>query len=221
MKEPFTFHGRMKFFLVFLVPCLFMLSSCQKEINELPAKLIDAHLAAKGMIIMQNNSPGQIRVTINRVSEEKYIAPNGMDTLYGDPLTVAKVVVETVVTDINESPAGMQLVFQYALNFPEDKKSTLQAIDIPANFFFVNVINLSSGPATRLAVSEPGIAGITNCDMLILNNRKAVACGYYVTNSLLADIQVIKDNDGTPYEWDFNNIKLPGTLNQSITVTCN
>jgi hypothetical protein len=199
---------------------LLVFASCQKEINDFSVQPTKIDTTPKAAIIIRNNSPGLIHLTVNGVAVEKNLQSNCSDTLYGTPLSLAKIVVETFTVDINDNPAGEQLVFQYAVNFPKDQKSVVQEVDVPAGFFFVNVINLSNAAASQLAVSEPGVYGVINCAMTISNTRKAIACGYYPTRNLLADIKVFKNTEGV-YEWNFMNIQLPGLPNQAITITCN
>jgi hypothetical protein len=199
---------------------LIVFTSCQKEVSDFSVYHSKIDNTPKAAVIIRNNTPGFIHLTVNGVAIEGNLQSNGNDTVYGNPLAPAKIIVETVTVDINDNPAGEQLVFQYALDFPEEKKNIVQEVNVPADFFFVNVINLSNAPANRLTVSEPGIYGVINCDMTISNSPQAVACGYYPTHNLIADIKVIKNNESVT-EWNFTNLQLPGVVNQAITITCN
>jgi hypothetical protein len=220
MKPSYSITSNTLFRTLIFIVSFIVFTSCQKEVSDLSVHLVKADNSPRGAIIVQNNSPSQVHITLNGVAIEKNLLSNASDTLYGTPLATAKLVVETVTVDINDNPAGEQLVLQYALAFPEDKKSFVQGVNVSPDFFFVNVINLSNAPANQLAVSEPGIYGVINCDMTILNKPDAVACGYYPTHNLVANIKVVRNTEAMS-EWNFANIQLPGAPNQAITLTCN
>ncbi len=211
-----------KIFLVSLVAmcCIFGITSCQKELSDYSAHHLKADNSPKAAIVIQNNSPSQIHLTVNGVAVEDNVQPGGKDTLYGTPLADAKIIVETVTVDIDDHPAGEQLVLQYANSFPEDKKSVVQEVNVSPDFYFVKVVNASNAAANQLVVSEPDVYGVFNIDMIISNTKKAIACGYYPTVKQVANIKIIESSNG-PREWSFSNVQLPGTANQAITVSCN
>ena len=145
------------------------------------------------------------------------IAANNADTIKGVPLANASVLVETVVTDVVGNPAGQQLVFQYNVKFPSENQYSKKEINIPPTLFFVNVLNLSAVPATKLVVSAGGLGDMISY-MDIANSKQLVACGYYPASSLLADITVATGNN--IQQWKFTGLTLPGVANQTIAVTC-
>jgi hypothetical protein len=142
-----------------------------------------------------------------------------MDTLYGSPLSPAKVLVETVVTDLDGNPAGQQLVFFYSMTYPNNKESIRKEVNIPASLFFLNVRNLAKFPANGVVVSEPGTNNIVSSLMGAVDCNNDIPCGYYPTSTLVANIKVTNSNDAMQ-QWNFTGVQLPGTPNQSVTITC-
>ena len=201
--------------------CSFVLLSCHKN-NDLTDAYSsnlkrDPRTPESGLVI-QNNTPAAIRISINNVTREKLVAANTSDTIHGAPNTNAGVVIETVVTDENGSPAGQQLVYLYNLKFPGENEFNKKEINIPPSLFFVNVLNLSAVPATRLVVSAGGIGDMVSY-MSISNSRKMIPCGYYPASSLMANITVAADSSSAR-QWTFTGVHLPGIANQSVAVTC-
>jgi hypothetical protein len=201
--------------------CCTLFVSCKKN-NDLngvdPAKLNREARSPEGGLVIQNNTPASIRVSINNVTREKLVAASTSDTIKGSPMTGANLLVETVVTDADGRPAGQQLVYVYALKFPAENEFSRKEINIPPTLFFVNVLNLSAVPATKLVVSAGGTGDMISY-MAIGNSKKIIPCGYYPTRSLMADITVAAGDDHVQ-QWSFTGLVLPGVVNQSVAVTC-
>ncbi|MDE3249978.1 MAG: hypothetical protein KGO82_15045, partial [Bacteroidota bacterium] len=132
-------------FLLVLILCTGLLS-CTKyneapiQKGEIPARPI---AESGGMILVKNNSPADIRISVNNVSNTHFTASGAVDTLYGSPSTAATVVIETVVTDLQGNPAGQQLVFIYSMKFPESRTSIVKEVNIPPTVFFLGIRNQS------------------------------------------------------------------------------
>lgn len=196
--------SRLKLLALICLP----LFSCKKEEIKWPPR------AQEGNLIVQNNSPSPIRISINNVTRQKFIAARTKDTIRGAQSTDVALIVETVVIDVNGNPAGQQLVFQYKLKFPAANEYVKKEIDIPTNLFFINAINSSAVHATKMTVTAGGSEMISTGE--IPNGKDPVPCGYYPLNSLLANITF---GNSTGNVWVFTGIPIPGTINQSITVT--
>jgi hypothetical protein len=210
------------FIPVFFIGLLLTMVSCSKEMESPRVATVVKRdiVSARSSIVIRNNSASAVRLTVNDVTMAKFVQAGCTDTLEGNPQSAASIVAETVVTDDAGNPAGQQLVFFYRLKFPANRLLLQQEINIPAGIFFVGIINRSTSIANQLEVSEPGNNNgvITNLD--ILNNEKVTACGYYPSAGLSTSIKVMSTN-GAMQHWEFNNIKLPGTLNQAVILTCN
>jgi hypothetical protein len=208
-----------------VLPLLFLMFSCQKEVSDFSVTtltkqvVVDTPIA--GIKIM-NNTPGPIRLTINGVTNDVLLNTLQTDTVFGRPLDTANVLVETVVTDGKGNPVGRQLVYQYALPFPTNKTFGTKSIDIPANIFFVGIINDGPGLATQLMVSGIGNnASSTSYSFPIVNNHNLVAGGYYPAYKTGVNIQVGNCAMGDPKEWHFSSIQFADTLNQKVILNCN
>ncbi len=224
MLQPIIFLQRRKAFFLFCLLTVCLLPACKKDVAEISdagnASVIKRpDVARVGGIIIQNNSASPVRLTMNGIAIEKFIAPRSMDTLYGSPLSPAKVLVETVVTDADGNPAGQQLVFFYSLNFPAQKEYLLKPVNIPSNLFFLKVHNPAKLPANGVVVSEPGTNNIVASLMGVVDSNNDIPCGYYPTTTLVANIKLINSNSNAQ-QWNFTGVQLPGVPNQSITITC-
>jgi hypothetical protein len=207
---------------LFLIGLLATVVSCSKEVeSHANTTLVKREtVSARSSIVIRNNSASAVRLTVNDITRERFVQSGGVDTINGDPQSAATIVAETVVTGDAGNPAGQQLVFFYRLKFPANRQLLTQEINIPAGIFFVGIINRSTSVANQLEVSEPGRNAAVITNLNILNNEKMTACGYYPNTGLNTTVKVMNTN-GTQQHWEFNNIKLPGTPNQSVILTCN
>jgi hypothetical protein len=210
------------FFSLALMLCICLLS-CKKyneapyQAGEIPTRPI---AESGGMIIVKNNSPADIRISVNNVSNTYFTASGAVDTLYGSPSTAATVVIETVVTDPQGNPAGQQLVFIYSMKFPESRTSIVKEVNIPPTVFFLGIRNQSGVTANQLVVSQPGSNSTVSTRLPISCSQRETPCGYYLSGKMLADVKVIADSS-TTRQWNFDGIVLPGTPNQRVSLTCN
>jgi hypothetical protein len=204
---------------------LLLIFSCQKEVNDFSVVTLTKQLIVDTPIAgikILNNTPGSIRLTINGVTNEGLLNTLQTDIVFGRPLDTVNVLVETVVSDGKGNPVGRQLVYQYAVPFPTNKTFGTKSIDIPANLFFVGIVNNGPGPATQLIVSGIGSnASSTTYSFPIINNHTLIAGGYYSTDKTGANIQVGNCAMGDPKEWHFSNIQFADTLNQKVILNCN
>ena len=210
-------HSRVVIFFI----CSGLFVACKKN-NDLDAgysaKLNREARSPESGLVIQNNTPSAIRISVNNVTREKLVAANTPDTIKGTPMTGVTLVVETVVTDADGHPAGQQLVYVYAMKFPVENEFSKKEINIPPSLFFVNVLNLSAVPATKLVVSAGGTSDMVSY-MAIGNSKKIIPCGYYPASSLMANITVVADSSNA-HQWNFTGVHLPGSANQSVAVTC-
>lgn len=196
-------------------------SSCNKELSGYgtPVAKVNNQKLTSGGIIIVNNSPGQIRITCNNSTEDHFVGSGMKDTLYGSPAGKADILIETVTADKLGNPAGQQLILQFANAFPDAGSTIRQEVNIPPGLFFLSVINSSTVPADELRVADgTGNGGEVVSAFSIENNRSATPCGYYPVSSLRASATVISKSGR---EWNFPGLGLSGTMNQSVTVTCN
>lgn len=209
-------------FLLVLMLCI-GLFSCKKY-ND--AAVFDGNppvrpaAESRGAIFIKNNSPANIRISVNGVSNTHFTASGTVDTVYGSPFTAATVVIETVVTDDQGNPAGQQLVFIYSMKFPESRTGIVKEINIPPTVFFLGVRNQSGVIATQLVVSQPGGNTAVTTRLPIACSQRETPCGYYLSGKMLADVKITADSNATR-QWNFNGIVLPGTPNQRVSLTCN
>lgn len=199
------------------------LISCKKyndspfQNGEIPARPV---AESGGMILIKNNSPANIRISVNNVTNTHFTASGAVDTVYGSPTAAATVVIETVVTDDEGNPAGQQLVFVYSMKFPESRTSIVKEVNIPPTVFFLGIRNQSGVTANQLVVSQPGSNSTVSTRLPISCSQQETPCGYYLSGKMLADVKVIADSNATR-QWNFDGIVLPGTPNQRVSLTCN
>jgi len=222
MKETFTHFRKAGYIILlsFFIAATF--SSCSKDSITAPVNNGNGNPGGAtknpaGTINFVNNAPTAISVTINGIAYT-VIPSHGISTISGNPGDAIDIQATTLAKDFYGNPVGQPVVLQYSITYPEDQTSIKQELNVPGNYFFLNVVNLTDGPADQVTVNDP-ITGDVNTDVTILNNFKGNAAGYYQTTDYITNIKVLR-SQGNTYEWDFDNIKILGQPNQTISLTC-
>ncbi len=224
MKHIFTYFKKASLFLAAFVITSFIVSSCSKESVTIPANNGNgsgttggANTNPSGTINIVNNAPSTVTVYVNGTVLGSMPA-HGSATISGKPGDAVDIIALTNAKDYYGNPVGEPVTLQYSTAYPEDKSSIQQELNVPSNYFYVNIVNLTDGPADQVIVNDPTSGDVTT-DVTILNNYKGNTAGYYQTTEYLANIKVLR-NKGNAYEWDFDNIKIAGVPNQTISITC-
>jgi hypothetical protein len=222
MKQTFTYFKKAAYILPLLFLIIFVFSSCSKDSlvnnsNNGNGNTGGSTKSPAGTITLVNNAPTAISVNINGAAYG-VIPSHGSSTLSGKPGDPVDITGVTLAKDFYGNPVGQPVVLQYSTVYPEDQTSIQQELNVPGDYFFLNVVNLTDGPADQVIVNDPS-SGDVNTDVTILNNYKGNAAGYYQTIDFIANIKVVRSK-GNAYEWDFDNIKIAGNNNQTISLTC-
>ena len=157
-----------------------------------------------------NDTYTPISITINNVTQT--ISVGSSLIIPGD---AGKTVTGTAYTSgqsASGSALGLKLSWNINNSFPNSGNVSTN-LDAGPNYFFLNVINNSSLPMTVLYVNY-GLQPQTTDNITIPNDGRTYNIGYYnaYTNSN------VRTENGSIY-WYWPNLNLPGTINQSTTVT--
>jgi hypothetical protein len=210
--------------LLYLATCFSLIfSACQKDSAITPnTNPIDnsgggtATTKQTGTIEITNNTPTALRISINGVPGTKALGLRSTMTISGEAGQPANIIVETDAKDALGNPIGLTLTMNELFSYPEAGQTIQQPINIPSDVYFVYATNNASAPIDELVINR-GLPTEMSSVVNIPNNGRKIACGYYPAPDGFTYIKAIQ-NKGGANEWNFDDIKLAGQENQTVTV---
>jgi len=164
---------------------------------------------ARSYIILKNNAKASLSISVGINDSVKTVDPEAtvmFAVASGQSLEIFSF---TEGFYFNGVLVGRQIAWGIAANAPVSGSVTLN-IDVPTDFYFMQVVNASSYNISALQVLN------TNYNVTIPNDSKTYGMGYYES---VADTSV--QMRGPSKNWVFSNVSLPDTVNQVITLTAN
>jgi hypothetical protein len=209
--------------LLYMATCFsLVLTSCQKDSSLSPSTPIDNTGGGTGItkktgtIELINNTPTALLISINGIQGTKPLGQNSSITISGEAGKPANISIETSAKDEFGAAVGLKLTMNELFTYPEAGQTLQQPINIPADVYFVYATNNSGAPIDSLILNS-SLPTEMNSAINIENNGRKIACGYYPAPDGFTHIKAIQSK-GALREWDFDNIKLAGEENQTVTV---
>lgn len=183
-----------------------------------PDPIADETLPQVAKVQLINNAFTDVSLVINDLPQLKALAPKTASYITGKPGDIVRLQMETVSRDENGNPVGLTITLEDEITLPAAGEEIVKNINIPAEYFFVAVLNQSNGPVNQVVVNELTPEETSN-EITIFNDGKPVGCGYYIAPVGFTNIKVAR-NKGPYAEWVFPQQKLPGAENQFLLVRC-
>ncbi len=161
-------------------------------------------------LVFKNHAKTTLTLSLSTFNDSvKTVAPGATVTFSVSSSQSLNVYVTTGNFYFNGALAGRDIGWYMPINTPISGSQTID-IDVPTDYYYLQVVNSSSYNITTLQELS------TNYNITIPNDGKTYGIGYYygVLNNLI-QLQSPSKN------WVFSNVSLPDTLNQVITLTAN